>query len=401
MRTYSFEMAFILVGLFMSIKKEQKAILIIAGEASGDVHGAGLVRELKKIRPELDFFGIGGDGMATEGVEVVRHVREVSFLGFYEVLSHLPFMRRVFKEMTNLLEKRKPCFVLLIDYPGFNLRFAREAKKRGVSVLYYISPQVWAWGRRRVKKIKRFVDRMVVIFPFEELLYREAGIDVRFVGHPLKDVVRVDLTKKVFFKESGLDSSKFTVGILPGSRRQEVLRILPEMKKAYLILQKKIEGAQAVLGQAPTVSDDIYSSLLNKDDSIVRVRDRTYEVMAHSDVIMVASGTATLETAILGTPMVILYKMAPISYLLGRVLVRLKQIGLVNIVGGRSIVPELVQRRANGKNIADTIYSIYIDPKRRSKMKEDLNVVSRLVGQKGATSRVAGIVAEFLDRTSG
>jgi lipid-A-disaccharide synthase len=394
-------MACFLAGLFMSVKKEKKSILIIAGEASGDVHGAGLVRELKKIRPGLDFFGIGGDGMAAEGVEVVRHVREVSFLGFYEVLSQLPFMRRVFKEMIDLLEKRKPCFVLLIDYPGFNLRFAREAKKRGVSVFYYISPQVWAWGRRRVKKIKRFVDRMVVIFPFEELLYREAGIDVWFVGHPLKDVVRVDLTKEGFFKESGLDSSKVTVGMLPGSRRQEVLRILPEMKEAYLILKGKIEGAQAVIGQAPTVSDDLYSSLLNKDDSIVRVCDRTYEVMAHSDVVMVASGTATLETAILGTPMVILYKMAPITYLLGRVLVRLKQIGLVNIVGGRSVVPELVQRRANGKKIADTVYSMFINPNRRNKMKEDLDMVSRLLGKKGATRRAAGIGAEFLDQTSG
>lgn len=382
----------------MSSQEHLKSILIIAGEASGDVHGAGLVRHLKRMRPGLQFFGIGGDRMASEGVDTVFHVREMSFLGFFEVLKHLPFVRRVFRKMKTLLKERSPELVLLIDYPGFNLRFAKEAKKRGIPVLYYISPQVWAWGKKRVKKMAQRVDRMLVIFPFEEDLYRREGIEVLFVGHPLKDVVRMDRSKNEFFSELNLDPNTPLVGLLPGSRVQEIRRLLPEMKKAVEILRKEIPSLQVVLGWAPTLSDQVYTPFLEDAGFFIPLRNRTYEIMAHSDAVLVASGTATLETALLGTPMVILYKMSPISYLIGRALVRVKHFGLVNIVAGRKIVPELLQKEATGERMAKEVLTLLGSDAKRQQVKRDLQEVYRKLGEPGATERAANSVVEFMER---
>ena len=230
----------------MSEEKHRPSILIIAGEASGDIHGASLVREIKKKRSDLDLFGIGGDRMASAGVDTIYHVREMSFLGFFEVLKHLPFVRRVFRRMVTLLVERRPMVVILIDYPGFNLKFARAAKKHGVPVIYYISPQVWAWGRNRIKKIARLVDRMLVIFPFEAELYSDHGLDVRFVGHPLKDVVQARQNRESFIQNLNFDPGRPILGLLPGSRQQEVHRLLPEMLDALKILRKDIPDLQAV-----------------------------------------------------------------------------------------------------------------------------------------------------------
>ena len=378
-------------------EKVQKSILILAGEASGDIHGGSLVRELRKRRPGLRFFGIGGDRLEGEGVEIIHNVREMSFLGFLEVVKHLPFVRRVFREMVALLEERRPSLVVLIDYPGFNLRFARATKRLGFPVLYYISPQVWAWGRRRIKKIVRRVDRMIVIFPFEEDLYRKEGMEVRFVGHPLNDVVSISLSKGAFFEELGLDPARPTVGLLPGSRVQEVRRLLPGMIKACHLLRGKIPGLQSILGLAPTLSDGIYTPFLKEEKSLCPVRDRTYDVMAHTDVVMVASGTATLETAILGTPMVILYRMARLSFLLGRILVQLKHVGLVNIVAGRKIVPELLQGKATAERIAEEVFTLFSDEELKKEVKRDLEEVSRSLGKRGASERAAEVVEEFMD----
>ena len=380
----------------MNVPRTRETVLVIAGEASGDIHGAGLVKELRR-RSEFAFFGMGGDRMAEEGVEIVRHVREMSFLGFVEVLRHLPFVRRVFREMVVSLERRNPRVVVLIDYPGFNLQFAKEAKKRGFPVLYYISPQVWAWGRRRVKKISQCVDRMVVIFPFEEGFYRKEGMDVTFVGHPLKDVVRVARSKRVFFESLGLDPAKPTLGMLPGSRDQEVRRLLPEMREACEILRERMDSLQAILGMAPTLADETYRSFLSEGDRVRSVRNSTYEVMAHSDVVMVASGTATLETALLGTPMVILYKMSRLSFLLGRLLVKLRNVGLVNIVAGRKVVPELLQGAARGRRVAEEVFPLLTDAERRKAVERDLQEVSLRLGEKGASQRAATAVLEFVE----
>jgi len=382
----------------MTSKNKQKSILIIAGEASGDIHGAGLIREIKKREPTIKFFGIGGSRMAEEGFEIIHHVSEMSFLGFLEVLKHLPFIRRVFHDMIILLEEKKPSIVLLIDYPGFNLRFAKAVNKRSIPVVYYISPQVWAWGKRRVKKIARRVDRMIVIFPFEEDIYKKEGMNVKYVGHPLKDIVKVSLSKKSFIHELKIDIAHPTIGLLPGSRKQEVNRLLPEMLKACHLVQKKIPDLQLIVGLAPTLSDEIYHPFL-KHETIHTVRNRTYEIMAYSHVVIVASGTATLETAILNTPMIILYKMSALSYLIGRLLVKIKHVGLVNIIAGKSVVPELLQRNVTAGKIAREVLDLFSNQDRREQMKQNLKEVSHRLGEQGATKRTAEIVIECINRT--
>lgn len=304
----------------MKSMSPQNTICIIAGEASGDMHGASLVRALKRKRPDLDFCGIGGDRMSEAGVKLVRHVSEMAFLGFFEVLKHLPFIRRAFAEVRSLMESRNPKLVILIDYPGFNLKIAKEAKRRGIPVVYYISPQVWAWGKGRVKKIADRVDRMLVIFDFEEAIYKKAGMDVAFVGHPLKDTVRPAVSRNVFFSNAGLDPRRPVLGLMPGSRKQEIRHLLPEMVRAFALLRGDIPGLQAVIAVAPTLSDQVLCSYLSETEdirSVHSVRSQTYEVMAYSDAALVASGTATLETALSGTPMVILYKMSSGSFFLG------------------------------------------------------------------------------------
>ncbi len=382
----------------MISKNKQKSILIIAGEASGDIHGAGLIREIKKREPTIECFGIGGDRMAEEGFDIIHHVSEMSFLGFLEVIKHLPFIRRVFHDMITLLEEKKPSLVMLIDYPGFNLRFAKAVHKRSIPVVYYISPQVWAWGKRRVKKITHYVDQMIVIFPFEEDIYKKEGMNVTYVGHPLKDIVQVTLSKKNFFHELKMDTTSPMIGLLPGSRKQEVDQLLPEMLKACHIIQKKISNLQPIVGLAPTLSDEIYRPFF-KQETVHAVRNRTYEIMAYSHVVIVASGTATLETAILNTPMVILYKMSSLSYFIGRLLVKVKHIGLVNIVAGKSIIPELLQRNVKAVKIAEEVLDLFFNKNKREQIKLNLKEVSQRLGQPGATVRAADIVVKCINQT--
>jgi len=380
----------------MKPARPENTILIIAGEASGDMHGASLVRALKRKRPDLRFRGIGGDRMSEAGVEIVRHVSEMAFLGFFEVLKHLPFIRRVLAEVRNLMESRNPKLVILIDYPGFNLKIAKEAKKRGIPVVYYISPQVWAWGKGRVKKIAERVDRMLVIFDFEEPIYRRAGMDVAFVGHPLKDTVRPAVSRSVFFRNAGLDPRRPLLGLMPGSRKQEIRHLLPEMVKAYALLRRDIPGLQAVVAVAPTLSDQVLHPHLSGTEAIRSVRSQTYEAMAYSDAALVASGTATLETALSGTPMVILYKMSSGSFFLGKLLVRMENIGLVNIVAGKRIVPELLQKNVTPEKIRAATLPLLTDREHRKEILRDLKEVARRLGRPGATERAADQIVEFL-----
>jgi lipid-A-disaccharide synthase len=377
---------------------QNKSILMIAGEASGDLLGSGLVHFLKKKLPECRLYGIGGDQMIREGLEILYHVRDMSFLGFFEVIKHLPFIHRVFNGINTLIKERRPDLVLLIDYPGFNLRIAKRAKKSGVPVIYYISPQVWAWGKKRIKKIARIVDKMLVLFPFEVDLYRREGIDVEFVGHPLKDIVTVKTPRNAFLKKVKLSADKPTVGLLPGSRKQEVFRLLPEMICASRHLKEKNPDIQFLLGKSPTLTDTIYDPLLLSESSIRSIRNSTYEIMTYSDLVLVASGTATLETAICETPMIIVYKMSALSFLIGKMLVKVKQIGLANIVAGKKIVPELLQKQAEGKNIAQTAWQLLNDPDLRNRIRKELSLVSRRLGKSGASERAAEAVIAFLNR---
>jgi lipid-A-disaccharide synthase len=328
--------------------------MILAGEASGDLHGAGVVRALRELAPGVEIFGMGGDRMRAEGMEILVDIREMAFMGFVEVVRNLGTVVRSERVLTEALERRTPEAVLLIDYPGFNLRFARRAKKAGVAVFYYISPQVWAWHRSRVETIRRVVDRMHVIFPFEETLYREAGVNVRFVGHPLVERLEILADRSAWKRGQGFDPSKPLLGLFPGSRKQEIERILPAMVAAARKLKEK-HDCQVALGLASNLDRAVIDAHLPADAGIRIVERATHELMQCVDAALVTSGTATLEVGWFGTPFVVVYRTSPLTYAIGRMLVRVKNIGLVNIVAGCTLVPELVQGDCTPERMVDDV----------------------------------------------
>jgi len=371
------------------------SVLVIAGETSGDIHTAKLIHQLKNLG-DFEFFGIGGDAMADQGVEILFHVNDMAFLGFLEVVKHLPFIKKVFKTLRDTIRTRKPDLVLLTDYPGFNLKFAKTAKKAGVPVVYFISPQVWAWGKNRISKIVRYVDKMLVILPFEKDIYLGRGLDTEFIGHPLKDAAPIRLDKKSFFMHAGLNPSLPCVALLPGSRKQEILKLLEPMVESYKILKKEHPELQAVIAAAPHQSSDLYTPF--EEESISVVYGKTKEALSLCDAAIVASGTATLECAIASTPMVVVYKLSQASYLIGKTLIKLNTIALANIVAGRKIVPELIQHDAKPHKIADALSSVLFDERVRKAMKRELDIVSKKLGRPGASERAAISIMKFLQK---
>jgi lipid-A-disaccharide synthase len=365
-----------------------KRILIIAGEASGDVHGAGVVRELKKALPDCMIYGIGGDRMRAEGMELIYHVREVAVMGFWEVLQNLHIIKSIERTLLVLLKIRRPDAILLIDYPGFNLRFAAQAKRDGFKVFYYISPQVWAWNPGRVKEIKKNVDAMLVVFPFEVDFYEKEGFKAEFVGHPLLEAFTEPLDRKQFCTRFNLDAGKTILGLFPGSRRQELEKIFPSMLGAARILHSAY-GMQTVVGVSSALEVDYVKSFLRNDFPVAIVQHATYDLAKNSDCAIVTSGTVTLEIGYYQTPMVIVYRTSWITYLIGRLLVKIKNIGLVNIVAGRTIVPELIQTQVRPDRIAREIKSLMDDAARRSEISSRLGVIRERLGTKGASRRVA------------
>lgn len=368
---------------------------MVAGEPSGDLHGSGLVRELKRRSPNLNLYGIGGDQMAAAGFENLYHIDQLSLLGFTEVVRRLPFVNQVLRQLGRLLKSRRPDLVVLIDFPGFNLRLARMAKGLGVPVLYYISPQVWAWARERIWKIARWVDRMAVILPFEEKLFRQAGINARFVGHPLLDGQGSQMTHSEFCLAYDLDPNRRTIALLPGSRSTEILKLFPVMIGATERIRGILGNIQVTVGVASTVNQRDLERMVPPDAWVRLVPDAIQDVLKHAEIAIVASGTATLEAAILGVPMVIVYRVSPLSYLIGRLLVSTDYIGLVNLVAGREVVPELIQGAATAENIAATAIRIIRDSTYRQSILKDLRMVRERLGKPGATRRVADMVFEF------
>ena len=367
--------------------------MIIAGEASGDLHGAGVVRELKQINPTMDIYGVGGDTMKREGMSLVYDIRELGFMGFVEVIKHIPFIKTMERALEQVVKYKKPDVLLLIDYPGFNLRFAAIAKRYGVKIMYYISPQVWAWHKSRVKKMRGLIDKMLVIFPFEVDFYKREGIDAEFVGHPLMEVLASRLDRAGFCKRYEIDETRGIIALFPGSRLQEVENIFPNMLEAAktVAAQKNME---VVVGIAPTL-DEKYFRTLFKVNGIHLVKGASYELMQHASFAYVTSGTATLETACFATPMVVVYRSSWLTYLIGRLLVRVKNIGLVNIVAGKRIVPELVQHKASRRNLTRVALSILNDPARIAEMKSELVKIKRMLGEHGASHVVARRIFEM------
>ncbi|MBI4418709.1 MAG: lipid-A-disaccharide synthase [Ignavibacteriales bacterium] len=368
-------------------------VMVIAGEASGDLHGSGLVRELRRKNPSIDVFGVGGDRMKQEGMTVVYHVRELGFMGFVEVVKHLPFIKVMEHTLEQIVKFKKPEVLVLIDYPGFNLRFARRIRRYGMKIVYYISPQVWAWHASRIRKIKALVDKMLVVFPFEKDLYEREGVSTEFVGHPLLEVLEPHFERKHFCKRYGIDPAKEILGLVPGSRRQEIERIFPVMLEAGRRTARE-RGMEIVVAVAPTL-DEEYFRTMYPVEGVHLVQGATYDVMAHSAFAMVTSGTATLETACFGTPMMVVYKTSWLTYLIGRLLVRVNTIGLVNIVAGRTIVPEFIQHRATVAALAGKAREILGDTKQLHLMRSSLLSLRERLGKPGASRRAAEHVLQM------
>jgi len=374
-----------------------KRILIAAGEASGDLHASCLVKAMLELKPSLHFYGMGGEKLRQVGVRTIFDISRLSVMGIIEVIRHLGHLYRVFKWLEKSLKSEKPDLIILIDYPDFNLRLAKVAKRYNVPVLYYISPQIWAWRTRRIKMIGKLVDRMIVVFPFELSLYEREGIEVSFVGHPLLDIVRVNKSKEENIKRCGLDDHKITIGLLPGSRLNEVKRILPPMIGAAQQLSKRFKNLQFILPIAPGLKkEDIVKLTAHTPIALTVVDNSMHEVINSSYLVVVASGTATLETALLSTPMVILYKMSPLSYLVGRTLVKVKYIGMANIIAGKKVVPELIQDEATAERITYEVTRMIEDTSYHQGICEELSCIKKKLGEPGASKRAAKIALDML-----
>lgn len=374
-----------------------KTVMIIAGEASGDMHGASLVREMLKIDASLNFYGIGGKKLEEAGVQLLANASEMAVVGLTEVFSKLGMFLRIMNQMKKSMDYRKPDLVILIDYPDFNLPLAKAARKRGIKVFYYISPQVWAWRKGRIQQIRKLVNKMAVILPFEVDTYKQKGFAVDYVGHPLLDLVKPHYSKSESHKKFNLSQKKTTVGLLPGSRLSEVEKLLPEMLRAAVILAKKDSDIQFVLPLADTLEKKIITSIISRFGiKVTVISNNTYDVISCADLVIVASGTATLETALLEVPMIIVYKISPFSYFIGKLVVSVKNIGLVNIIAGKTIVPELIQDMANGESIAAEALAILTNEERRLGIIRELAEIRAKLGEPGAARRAANLAYDML-----
>jgi lipid-A-disaccharide synthase len=375
----------------------QRTVMIVAGEASGDLHGASLVHEMKAIDPSLTFCGVGGRRLEAEGVRLAAHSSDMAVVGLTEVFSKLRHILGVFFRLRKMLREEKPRLLILIDYPDFNLPLASAAKRAGVKVFYYISPQVWAWRKKRIHRIRRVVDRMAVILPFEKAVYAEMGVDVDFVGHPLLDSVKRTRTREEAIAAFGLRDTWPTVALLPGSREKEVISLLPEMLGAAALLARDFEGAQFILPLADTVDLGMVEAIIGKHPVPVTVLPgQMYDAVGISDAAMVASGTATLETALLETPMVIAYRASPLTAAIGKRVVRIDHIGLANIIAGKTVVPELFQNDATAEKLAEAVKAILCDRARYDAIRRDLAGVREKLGEPGASRRAAQIALEIM-----
>jgi len=375
------------------MRPRSQELLVVAGEASGDLHGARLVSELHRLLPGLSVFGLGGDELRAAGLDPVAHSAEISVVGITEVLRILKRAREVFALLLAEVDRRRPAAAVLIDFPDFNLRLAKELKKRGVPVIYYISPQVWAWRRGRVKTIAQVVDRMLVLFPFEVDFYRRFGVDVVHVGHPLVD----EVPELPSAWERGEPSREpYRISLLPGSRVSEVEALLPVMLKAVGRLSADLP-VEVLLIRAPTVPLEMLEEEIELSGLPVRiVAENRFAAIADSHLALCASGTATLEVGLLGTPMVMIYRLGRWTYLVAKLLVHLPYVSLVNLVLGRKVVPELVQGAASPERIALEAEQLLLDERERDAMRAALSEVRGRLGSGGASRRAAQEVAELL-----
>lgn len=371
-------------------------LFVSCGEPSGDFYGAELVRYLRSTGRELDVFGLGGDRLLEQGASLVAHNRDLAVVGITEVLLHLRRIHRIYRRTVEQIRARRPDVAVLVDYPDINLRLARELKKRGTTVVYYVSPQIWAWKKHRIHAVRETVDRMLVIFPFEEELYRRAGVNVTFVGHPLVDAVRAAPDRATFLRELGLDPTRPVVALLPGSRKAEVAHNLDPLLGAVSLLAARRPDLQFLLARAPGLMDALFARV---PESVGVVRGQSHAVVGSAAVALVASGTATVETALLGTPMVVVYRLSSLTYVLGRRFVSVPHFAMPNLIAGRRIVPELIQADFTPERVASEALTLLENAGAAATMKQGLHEVRQKLGAPGASERAAGIVAKALERS--
>jgi len=366
-------------------------ILLVTGEASGDLHGANLALALRELNPSIDLVGVGGVHMAQAGVQLLPDIARVDAMG-------VPGIRQLWmgwntlRQLSALVKRTRFDAIVLIDSPGMNLRLAKVAAKASQTIIYYIAPQVWAWGRRRLHLIRKVVKHVLAILPFEEVFFRNAGIVCDYVGHPLLDELAESYDVKQERKVLDLKPDEMVIGLLPGSRTKEVQDLLPRLLDACHIIQRQHPRLQIVLAQADSLSDSIFERLLSRSSSVKLIKGKPNEVIAASDLVLVASGTATLQAALVGTPMVIVYRTSPLTYQIGKRLVTIPYIGLVNILAKKELVPEFLQERATAKNIAQEALSILGDSTRQRVMKESFQTLRNSLGSPGASIRAAKMI---------
>ena len=372
--------------------------MIICAEPSGDLNAGALAKAIKEVSPRIKISGVGGILLRQNAQEIYCDIKELAVIGLFDVLKKLPQFFALKKLILEKIATEKPDAIILVDFSGFNLRLAKAIHK-SIPTIYYVSPQVWASRAGRIETIKKYIHKMIVLFRFEREFYKKYGVDVEFTGHPLLDIVVADTNKKEFLLKTGLAEGKTTIALLPGSRKTEIENILPVMLLSCLLMKNKIVNAQFVIAKSPQVEWSIYQRIvkgINLDLKIVE--GQTYNCVNAADFCLVASGTATLETAILEKPFVIVYKLSLLNYLLYRPQIKLPYIGMVNIVAGKKIIPEFIQFQATPKKISEETIKILADSNRLQEMKKNLAQVKSQLGEKGASLRAAKTVLNFLNK---
>jgi len=375
-----------------------KNILIVSGEPSGDLHASNLVKELKKSKSGLEFFGLGGNLSKEAGVEIAFDISKLAIVGLVDALTNIFTIGKIFRGILRRVDSKKCDLAILVDYPGFNLRLAKELKKRDIPVIYYISPQVWAWGENRIEIIKKCVTKILVFFKFEEELYKKNGVNAQFIGHPLAEKVKAGASQDQILKKYSLSDSGPIIALLPGSRATEVKTLLNIMVEAAKLIDKELPGAQFVVAKYKNLPLELYESA-TKHSGVINIRladGDAYDILSVSGFAIVASGTATLETAIIGTPFVITYRTNLVNYIAYKIVAKIKILGLVNWIAGRIIVPEFLQYDATPEKLAGASLEIIRSGSKRTEMLAELKKVRDSLGAPGASSRAAAAILPYL-----
>ncbi|MEP6782579.1 MAG: lipid-A-disaccharide synthase [Acidobacteriota bacterium] len=371
-------------------------ILLSCGEASGDLYAGALVEALRRREPDIDVFGLGGERLAAAGGRLIEDFHGLSVTGLTEALRVIPRSLKTLRRLVAAAKSEQPDVAVLIDYPDFNFRLMHRLKRLRIPVVYYISPQLWAWRAGRIKNMKRGAARVLPIFPFEEAIYKQARIDVRFVGHPLIDLARSNVSREAFLAKLKLDPSKPVIALLPGSRTNELTRLAPIIAEALPLIATRVPGVQFVVARAPNLDDGLFESFGISGVTLRIVDSQTDDVLNACDAVITASGTATVQTALHGKPMVVIYKLSPMTYRLGIRLARVDKYAMVNLIAGDRIVVELIQDACTPQAIADEAVKIVTDRDYRMRMLSDLEEVKRQLGGPGASDRAADAILDVV-----